>query len=68
MMNDALGTDIDPVSVECPVDGSVHDTSEFREATGWEPDIDFREGRRPRPCALPRGRRTRDERGWTRPR
>ena len=40
-INDALGTDIDPVYVECPVDGSVHDTmadaSNFREATGWEP-------------------------------
>mgnify|MGYP002761583380 CR=1 FL=1 len=40
-INDALGTDIDPVYVECPVDGSVHDTiadaSKFREATKPEP-------------------------------
>ena len=44
-INDALGTDIDPVYVECPVDSSVHDTmadaSKLREATGWEPEIDF---------------------------
>ena len=37
LINDALGTDIDPVYVECPVDGSVHDTiadaSKFQEAT-----------------------------------
>ena len=36
-INDALGTDIDPVYVQCPVDGSVHDTMAgaltFREAT-----------------------------------
>jgi hypothetical protein len=48
MMNDALGTDIDPEYIECPFDGSVHDTmadaSEFREATGWEPEIGFAEG------------------------
>jgi len=41
MMDDALGTDIDPVYVGCPFDGSVHDTmadaSKFREATGPEP-------------------------------
>jgi len=41
MMDDALGTDVDPVSVECPVDGFVHDAmadaSKFREATGPEP-------------------------------
>ena len=40
--------DIDPVYVECPVDGYLHDTmadaSKFREATGWEPEIDFQEG------------------------
>ncbi|OYR54014.1 hypothetical protein DJ70_15250 [Halorubrum halodurans] len=48
MMDDALGTDVDPVYVECPFDGYVHDTmadaSTFRAATGWEPEIDFREG------------------------
>ena len=48
MINDALGTDIDPVYVECPFDGYVHDTmadaSKFRDATGWEPAIDFEAG------------------------
>jgi len=48
MINDALGTDVDPEYVECPFDGYVHDTmadsSAFREATGWEPEIDFAEG------------------------
>jgi UDP-glucose 4-epimerase len=48
MINDAVGTDIDPVSIECPSDGYVHDTmadaSKFHEATGWEPEIDFAEG------------------------
>ena len=37
--------DIDPVYVECPVDGYLHDTmadaSKFRGATGPEPEIDF---------------------------
>ncbi|GAA0512759.1 hypothetical protein [Halorubrum aquaticum] len=46
----ALGERVSPISrlVEYPVDGSVHDTmadaSKFRAATGWEPEIDFREG------------------------
>jgi len=48
MINDALGTDIDPAYIECPFDGYVHDTmadySSFHEATGWEPEIDFKEG------------------------
>ena len=48
MINDALGTDIDPVYIECPFDGYVHDTmadySQFHEATGWEPEIGFEEG------------------------
>jgi len=48
MINDALGTDIDPVYIECPFDGYVHDTmadySSFHEATGWEPQIDFEDG------------------------
>ncbi|ERH03060.1 MAG: nucleoside-diphosphate-sugar epimerase, partial [Halonotius sp. J07HN6] len=48
MINDALGTDIDPEYIECPFDGYVHDTcadiSKFHEATGWEPEIDFEEG------------------------
>ena len=37
--------DSDPVYVECPVDGSVHDTmadaSKFREATRPEPQSTF---------------------------
>jgi UDP-glucose 4-epimerase len=41
LINDALGTDVDPAYAECPVDGCVHDTmadaSEFREATRPEP-------------------------------
>ena len=48
MINDALGTDIEPEYIECPFDGYVHDTladaSKFREATGWEPEVDFEEG------------------------
>ena len=50
MLNDELGTDIDPEYVENPIpdDVYVHDTcadpSKMREATGWEPEIDFEEG------------------------
>ncbi len=48
MINDALGTDINPEYVEFPFDGYVHDTmadySNFPEATGWEPKIGFEEG------------------------
>ena len=48
MINDELGTDIDPEYIECPFDGYVHDTmadySTFHEATGWEPEISFEEG------------------------
>ncbi|TQQ81122.1 NAD-dependent epimerase/dehydratase family protein [Halonotius terrestris] len=48
MINDALGTDIDPEYIECPFDGYVHDTmadiTKFHEATGWEPQISFKEG------------------------
>ena len=49
-LNDALGTDIEPRYEEnrIPGDAYVHDTmadpSEMREATGWEPEIDFAEG------------------------
>ncbi|MFB6179423.1 MAG: NAD-dependent epimerase/dehydratase family protein [Halorientalis sp.] len=56
MLNDELGTDIDPEYVENPIpeDVYVHDTcadaSKMREATGWEPAIDFEEGIR-RVCA-----------------
>ncbi|WP_336003089.1 NAD-dependent epimerase/dehydratase family protein [Halorientalis halophila] len=50
MLNDELGTDVDPEYVENPIpeDVYVHDTcadiSKMRAATGWEPEIDFEEG------------------------
>jgi UDP-glucose 4-epimerase len=48
MINDELGTDVDPEYVETPLPVYVHDTladaSKLREATGWEPEIDFAEG------------------------
>jgi UDP-glucose 4-epimerase len=56
MLNDELGTDIDPEYVENPIpeDVYVHDTcadsSKIEAATGWEPQIDFEEGIR-RVCA-----------------
>ena len=49
-LNGALGTDIEPRYEEnrIPGDVYVHDTmadpSAMREATGWEPEIDFAEG------------------------
>jgi len=56
MINDELGTDVDPEYVENPIPDEVyvHDTcadaSKIHEATGWEPQIDFEEGIR-RVCA-----------------
>ncbi len=56
MINDELGTDVSPDYVENPIpeDVYVHDTcadpSKMREATGWEPEVDFAEGLR-RVCA-----------------
>jgi UDP-glucose 4-epimerase len=50
MINDELGTEVDPEYVENPIpeDVYVHDTcadfSKMREETGWEPQIDFEEG------------------------
>jgi UDP-glucose 4-epimerase len=50
MLNDELGTDVDPEYVENPIpdDVYVHDTcadyEKIHEATGWEPEIDFEEG------------------------
>jgi len=48
MINDELGTDVDPEYVENPLDVYVHDTmadsTKMREATGWEPEIAFEEG------------------------
>jgi len=50
MINEELGTDVDPEYVENPIpeDVYVHDTcadpSKMRAATDWEPRIDFEEG------------------------
>ena len=50
MLNEELGTDIEPEHVANPIDEEmfVHDTmadpTKMREATGWEPEIDFAEG------------------------
>ena len=50
MLNDELGTDIDPEYVENPIPESVyvHDTcadaTKLHEATGWEPQVSFEEG------------------------
>jgi UDP-glucose 4-epimerase len=50
MINDELGTDVEPEYVENPIpeDVYVHDTcadpSKMREATGWEPQIEFEKG------------------------
>jgi len=49
-INEELGTDVDPVYEDNPIpeDVYVHDTmadaTKMREATGWEPEIDFEEG------------------------
>jgi len=49
-INDALETDVDPAYVENPIPESVYvehtcaDCSKIREATGWEPQIDFESG------------------------
>jgi len=56
MINDELGTSVEPEYVENPIpdDVYVHDTcadcSRIRDATGWEPRIDFEDGIR-RVCA-----------------
>ena len=50
MLNDELGTDVDPEYVENPIpdDVYVHDTcadyDKIHDETGWEPQIDFEEG------------------------
>jgi UDP-glucose 4-epimerase len=50
MINDELGTDVEPEYVENPIpdDVYVHDTcadyEKMHEATGWEPEISFEEG------------------------
>ncbi len=56
MLTEELGTDVEPEYVENPIPESVYvhdtcaDSSTMREATGWEPAIDFEEGLR-RVCA-----------------
>ncbi|MFC4543282.1 NAD-dependent epimerase/dehydratase family protein [Halosolutus amylolyticus] len=56
LINEELGTDVDPEYVENPIPESVYvhdtcaDSSKIREETGWEPRIDFEEGVR-RVCA-----------------
>ena len=56
LINEELGSDVEPAYVENPIPESVyvHDTcadpSKMRAATGWEPEIGFREGIR-RVCA-----------------
>jgi UDP-glucose 4-epimerase len=48
MINAELGTDVDPEYVENPLPVYVHDTmadaAKLRDATGWEPTIDFETG------------------------
>lgn len=48
LLNEELGTDIDPVYVETPFDDYVHDTladsTKMTDATGWEPRISFEDG------------------------
>jgi UDP-glucose 4-epimerase len=56
LLNEELGRDVEPEYVENPIpeDVYVHDTmadySKMHDATGWEPQVDFREGIR-RVCA-----------------
>lgn len=48
LINEALGTSVEPEYEPIPLNNYVHDTcadiTRIREATGWEPQIDFREG------------------------
>ncbi len=50
MINDHLGTDIDPVYIDNPLPDSVYvhdtcaDSTAFQDATGWEPAINLHEG------------------------
>ena len=50
MLNDGLGTDIEPEHVDNPIPDElfVHDTkadpSKMKEDTGWEPEVSFEEG------------------------
>lgn len=57
MLNDELGTDVEPTYVENPIpeDVYVHDTcadaSKIQEAVGWEPQVEFEDGLR-RVCSV----------------
>ncbi|GAA0284053.1 NAD-dependent epimerase/dehydratase family protein [Halobacterium noricense] len=48
LINDALGTNVEPEYEPIPLENYVHDTcadiSKIEEATGWEPQISFEEG------------------------
>ncbi len=48
LINDALGTDVDPEYEPIPLENYVHDTcadiSKIQDATGWKPQISFEEG------------------------
>lgn len=50
LLNDELGTDVDPKYVENPIPEKVyvHDTwadaTKFRDATGWKPEVSFTRG------------------------
>ncbi|WP_044957949.1 NAD-dependent epimerase/dehydratase family protein [Halarchaeum acidiphilum] len=48
LINDALGTDVEPEYEPVPLDNYVYhtkaDISKIREATGWTPEIDFEDG------------------------
>ncbi|RQG92051.1 NAD-dependent epimerase/dehydratase family protein [Natrarchaeobius chitinivorans] len=50
MINDELGTDVQPKYVDNPIPDDVYvhdtcaDTRKLRKATGWEPTVDFEEG------------------------
>jgi UDP-glucose 4-epimerase len=48
LINDELGTNIEPMYIENPLEEYVHDTmadyTKLYEETGWEPKIAFEEG------------------------
>ncbi|WP_053948739.1 NAD-dependent epimerase/dehydratase family protein [Halolamina sediminis] len=48
MINEELGTDVDPVYEPVPLENYVYhthaDAGKFKQATGWEPEISFEEG------------------------
>ncbi len=48
LINDELGTDVEPEYIDCPFDDYVEhtcaDPSKFSRATGWSPSINFEDG------------------------